>query len=342
MFLLISAFAWVLFMSPAGQGINKAKEREQEIERDIRPIPQVDPNLNVVVGQPGQGQGLPGRSPEEVPFDPAAPQNQPGQWGQPMAGQPDPRLAQQQAPWNAPGHESPFNPQNDQRILNKWDGTGRNVAYAPSGQYLDPAVVRPVLNNAAPSVRPAPGQPIPMPDKVLQEGHWIGLEAIPITPALAKANNIPVDISGILIDEVTLLSAEVGLLAGDVITGLNGQPVQDLRSFRHATKQVAMSKQATVDIYRKGAVTQVAINSTEELGIAQFESAPMILSGARAPHGYYGPCDRCHSIAKTATNTNNLKMDNGDNLTKTAPAIHRGAVAPHRDRGECLNCHTVI
>lgn len=353
MFLLIGAFAWLLFFSPAGQGINKAKEmeRERETEGAQHHAPPVDPNLNVVAGQPGQGGAGPEPTPEQTPFDPANPQNQPqGQWGQHLAGQADPGAqGQQQALWNTPpGDESPFNDRREARILRKWDRNTVAVANVPAGQFQDPSLIRPVLNNAQPAqapqnqVMPNQGRPIPVPDQVLQEGHWIGLEVIPITPTLAKANNIPPDVSGVLVDEVTLLSAEAGLLAGDVICSINGQPVYDLKSFRQATRQVAMSNQANVLVYRGGSGRQIAINSTEELGIAQVESAPMILSGARAPHGYYGPCDRCHSIAKTSTNTNNLKMDNGDNLTKVAPVIHRGVPAPHRDRGECIKCHTVI
>ena len=183
---------------------------------------------------------------------------------------------------------------------------------------------------------------VPVPDKVLQEGHWIGFEVIPLTPAIAKANKIPSDISGVLVDEVTLVSAEVGLLAGDVITAIQGKAVKDLKSFKEATRPVAQSKQATLTIYRGGKYTDIFINSTEELGIAQMEAAPMILATSRAPHGYYGPCDRCHLIAKSRLNVNELAKDMGDSLTKIAPNIRRGTPPPHRNRGTCSTCHVIL
>lgn len=178
-------------------------------------------------------------------------------------------------------------------------------------------------------------------DKILQEGHWIGLEAVPLTANIAMANGIPVDIKGVLIDEVTLLSAAVGFLAGDVITNINGKQVTGLKSFQDATKGVANSKTATVAVYRVGQRKKIKVVSKDVLGMAQMEAAPMILATDMAPHGYYGPCDKCHTIAKTTKNTAHLKKDAGDILVTTPPPITWGATAPHRDRGICTNCHKI-
>ena len=52
--------------------------------------------------------------------------------------------------------------------------------------------------------------------KVLVEGHWLGMELIPITPELAREYKLPHGVAGLLVDEVTLEAAESGLLAGDV------------------------------------------------------------------------------------------------------------------------------
>ncbi len=185
-------------------------------------------------------------------------------------------------------------------------------------------------------------QPVKTPEKVLHEGHWIGLEVVPLTSTIARANHIPSTISGVLIDEVTLLAAEVGLMAGDVITAINGYAVQDLNSFKLATKQVANSQQAIVSLYRNGSYTDMKVYSTEELGVAQMEAAPMIVATDRSPHGYYGPCDRCHTISKTSVNTGQLGKDAGDVLTKVAPPIEMGMKPPHGDRGRCTNCHKII
>ena len=188
----------------------------------------------------------------------------------------------------------------------------------------------------------APLQPVAPPDKALQEGHWIGLEVISLTPAIAKANSIPPDVAGVLIDEVTLLSAEAGLYAGDVITAVNGKKVTDLKSFHLATKDVAQSNRANVSVYSGGKNKDVMIFSTEILGIAQMEAAPMILATDKSPHGRYGPCDKCHAISKTPLNSGQLAKDQGDSLTKVAPNIRRGTPPPHRKRGTCTLCHVVL
>ncbi len=174
------------------------------------------------------------------------------------------------------------------------------------------------------------------------EAHWIGLEAGPLLPAVAKANNIPANVSGVFVDEVTLIAADAGLLAGDVITAVNGNQVTDLRSFKNATKQVALANQAQVTIFRRGATRNVAINGPDELGFAQIEGAPMILATDRAPHGNYGPCDSCHAIAPAGVNLNQMAKDLGDILAKTAPNIKKGTPAPHGNRGACSKCHVLL
>lgn len=185
-------------------------------------------------------------------------------------------------------------------------------------------------------------QPFGVPEKVLQEGHWVGLEVIPLTPAVAKANNIPPEVPGVLIDEVTLLAADAGLLAGDVITAVNGKAVRDLKSFRRATKKVALSNRAVVSVYRDGNYRDVTVSGPEELGVAQMEAAPMILASSRSPHGYYGPCDSCHAISTIPVNTDQLMKDQGDSLAKVAPNIRAGTPPPHRSRGACTKCHIVL
>jgi membrane-associated protease RseP (regulator of RpoE activity) len=200
----------------------------------------------------------------------------------------------------------------------------------------------------------APLQPIAPPDLTLTEGHWIGLEVIPLTAAIAEANSIPPDVTGALIDEVTLLSAEAGLFAGDVITAVNGKRVTNLKSFHLATQVVAQSNRADVSVYRGGQNKNIVVFSTVALGGAQMEGAPMILPTSKSPHGYYGPCDRCHAIAKigpgtgnvlqpkNALNPNELLKDQGDSLKKVAPNIRAGTPPPHRNRGTCTKCHVVI
>ncbi len=179
-------------------------------------------------------------------------------------------------------------------------------------------------------------------EKVLQEGHWIGLEVGPLTPALAAANGIPLNIRGVLVDEVTLLAASSGIIAGDVISAINEIETPDLYAFKAATRPIAMSKQATVTVYRVGSYKKIAVRGFEELGLAQMEAAPMINATDPSPHGYYGPCFRCHAISKTVKNTGQLAKDGGDVLAVKAPPIKWGAKPIHGNRGTCTNCHKLI
>ena len=237
-----------------------------------------------------------------------------------------------------------------------------NRLEAPQGiqNYVPPAQpnILKEPQNFSQQVQPNQNAPVQQPiaalDKALIEGHWIGGEVIPLTAMIAKANSIPPDVAGVLIDEVTLLSAEVGLYAGDVITAINGKKVTDLKSFQLATKDVAQSNRATVSVYSGGKYKDIVVFSTEVLGIAQMEGAPMIMAGDRSPHGYYGPCDKCHVISTNATRTKTtlnsknalnpgeLLKDAGDNLTKIAPNIRIGTLPPHRNRGRCTLCHVIL
>ncbi len=174
------------------------------------------------------------------------------------------------------------------------------------------------------------------------EAHWIGLEVGPLNAAVAKANNIPPDVAGVLVDEVTLVSADAGLLAGDVITAINGIHLSDLKTFKDATRKVALANQAEVTIYRRGGFKKINISTPDELGLAQVEGAPMILATERAPHGYYGPCDTCHSIAPGTANLNQMARDMGDVLATNAPNIKKGTPPPHRPRGVCSKCHVLL
>jgi len=185
-------------------------------------------------------------------------------------------------------------------------------------------------------------QRVKVTEKIWQEGHWIGLEVGPLTPALAQANGIPQGIKGVLVDEVTLLAAASGIIAGDVITAINDKATGDLYAFKEATRPIAMSNRAVVTVYRGGQYKRIDVISNEELGLAQMEAAPMINATDPSPHGYYGACEKCHAIAKTVKNTGQMAKDGGDVLTKKAPPIKWGVKAPHGNRGVCVNCHTVI
>ncbi|MBF0212562.1 MAG: PDZ domain-containing protein [Magnetococcales bacterium] len=189
------------------------------------------------------------------------------------------------------------------------------------GKGMDGAGLKPYLN----------------PKAKLSEGHWKGLEALPLSIELKKKLKLPIELEGLLIDEVTLNAAEAGLLAGDVLVAVNGKPVRSLEDLVMETRRVQMAKSASMLIYRKGKMQQFMLVAKNNLGFAQVETAPMILPGEIMPHPYRGPCTQCHAIGTTGH-----IVPDPDGIILPPPPIRANAVSPHKDRGPCQACHTFI
>jgi hypothetical protein len=312
--MMIASFVYVYFFYLADGPVRKkeAAEAEQEIARQAPPPnnPAVAPVAGIVMK-------------EENPFNMG---KDPGQMNVPNGGQ----FFDQQNRQNPliMQEENPFTQRTKKpRLSRQPDPNAQPAQFQNPYGFYNQSIV-PVAGGAL--------------GKTWIEAHWIGLEAGPLVPAVAKANSIPPDISGVFVDEVTLVAADAGLLAGDVITAVNGVHVGDLRSFKSATKLVAQTNQTQITVYRRGNVKNFVISAPEELGVAQIEGAPMILATDRAPHGNYGACDKCHTIAPGPTNLNQMAKDLGDILAKTAPNIKKGTPAPHGNRGACSKCHVLL
>ena len=173
------------------------------------------------------------------------------------------------------------------------------------------------------------------------EGHWLGLEVIPLTTELATEYQIPEGETGLLVDEVTLEAAESGILAGDMVQSIGGIPTPDLKAFFEATQRerVQEEKLAQVVVSRRGSkmtFTMTARN-TNMLGFAQMEAAQPIQPGALRPHRYMGRCTKCHIFMNTG---GQLATDAGD-ILPNPPPITKNAKPPHRYRGTCATCHTI-
>ncbi len=173
------------------------------------------------------------------------------------------------------------------------------------------------------------------------EGHWLGLEVIPLTAELATEYQIPNGETGVLVDEVTLEAAESGILAGDMVQSIGGLPTPDLETFFTVTQRerVWEAKRAQVGISRRGSRMTFTMTSRNSnmLGFAQMEAAQPIRPGALRPHRYMGPCTNCHIFMKTG---GQLATDAGD-ILPNPPPITKNAKAPHRLRGNCVTCHTI-
>ena len=186
----------------------------------------------------------------------------------------------------------------------------------------------------------------------LYEAHWQGMDTRLLTAELRRKLRFPEGLEGILVGEVSLAAGRSGLLGGDVIVAVEGQPVSTLEAFQEASRTVADRTQATISVLRKSGVKDpagnravmlrltLALAAERPLGFAQVEGAPMIKAGDPRPHPDRGPCTQCHSIGSGVE----LAPD-PDLITLPPPVLTRDAAArgarPHEDRGPCLACHVI-
>jgi hypothetical protein len=172
---------------------------------------------------------------------------------------------------------------------------------------------------------------------MLSEAHWQGMELLPLSTELKQKLKIPMNLSGVLVDEVTLNALLSGIRGGDVVLEVKERPVGSLEEFQMATMRIRNKKKAKVKVWRKGKIIKFKVRADNILGLAQVETAPMILAGAMRPHPYRGPCTNCHLIGDTET-----MMPDPDGIILPPPVISAGARMPHRDRGPCKACHVIV
>ncbi|MBF0453954.1 MAG: PDZ domain-containing protein [Magnetococcales bacterium] len=173
----------------------------------------------------------------------------------------------------------------------------------------------------------------------LSEGHWQGLEALPLSSELKKKLKLPRSLQGLLIDEVSLQAAQSGLMAGDVLVAVNSRPVLSIEDLVRESKRIQLRESATLTAYRRESwkTFTLRVPKGDNLGFAQVETAPMILPGDMRPHPYRGPCVQCHSIGSTGHIT-----PAPDAIILPPPPIRANARMPHQDRGPCQVCHKII
>ena len=175
--------------------------------------------------------------------------------------------------------------------------------------------------------------------KELVEGHWLGMEVIPLMPELAKEFNITPGTKGVLVDEISLESAESGVLAGDMVIAVDDFATPDLTAFTEATRKVKNEKKSRILVSRRGRILEFTMSCVRTLGFSQNEAAQPIKPGAISPHRSRGrACTECHIIMVTG---GQLPTDAGD-IVATVPPIIKGAVCPHENRGKCQMCHVVL
>ncbi len=216
------------------------------------------------------------------------------------------------------------------------------------------------LDGAVEAVAPKAANFVPA-SVQLYEAHWQGMDTRLLTAELRRKLRFPEGLEGVLVGEVSLAAGRSGLLGGDVIVAVEGQPVSTLETFQEATRAVADRTQATLGVLRKtgpksasggasggdanGVRTSMlrltlALSAERPLGFAQAEGAPMIKAGDPRPHPDRGVCTQCHSIGSGFE----LAPD-PDLITLPPPVLARDVAArgarPHEDRGPCVACHVI-
>lgn len=74
------------------------------------------------------------------------------------------------------------------------------------------------------------------------ELEWIGMTVKPLEADTAAALGIPSNVGGVIVDEVEGLAARAGIRPGDVVQGINGEPVGDMAGFSELAGNVDLSK----------------------------------------------------------------------------------------------------
>jgi membrane-associated protease RseP (regulator of RpoE activity) len=175
------------------------------------------------------------------------------------------------------------------------------------------------------------------PNIKLAEGHWQGLEALPLTEELKLKLQLPAGLQGLLVDEITLNAAASGLLGGDILIKVNGHKVSSIEELVKESKRVKNRNRVALTVVRNGRPATLTLKGSEKLGFAQVETAPMILPGAMLPHPYRGACTRCHPIG-----TGGHVTPDPDGIVLPPPTISADVKRPHQDRGPCNACHVIV
>jgi serine protease Do len=105
-------------------------------------------------------------------------------------------------------------------------------------------------------------------EQILKTGKvsrgYLGISIQNVTPDLAKVFKLP-NTNGVLIGDVSADSpgAKAGLQKGDVVVGLNGQPVADAEDLRLRVSQTAPGSAVKLDVLRDGQKKQLTATLVE-------------------------------------------------------------------------------
>jgi serine protease Do len=93
---------------------------------------------------------------------------------------------------------------------------------------------------------------------------WIGVQIQPVTTNIAESLGMKEDKGALVAEPLTDgPAAKAGILSGDVITALNGQPVNDIRDLAKQIGDLAPGGTAKLTIWRKGEEKTISLTLGE-------------------------------------------------------------------------------
>jgi serine protease Do len=119
-------------------------------------------------------------------------------------------------------------------------------------------------------------------ESILTDGKvrrgWLGVSIQNLTPELAQSFNYSGG-RGVLIGDVTPdgPAAKAGLQPGDIVTQLNGEPVDNINTLRLRVASIRPGTEATLRVYRNGAEQTITIT------VGELESAVTLAANGTPP-----------------------------------------------------------
>jgi serine protease Do len=106
-------------------------------------------------------------------------------------------------------------------------------------------------------------------DELIAHGEitpvWLGLSFQDLNPGLLEVMNLPSDTSGALVNQVRESSPgeRAGLRRGDLVTRVDGRPVQSARGFYEMLETSIAGQQLEIELWRSGKSRTVAVTLEE-------------------------------------------------------------------------------
>jgi len=117
-------------------------------------------------------------------------------------------------------------------------------------------------------------------------GAWLGIAGQTVTPETAQAMDLPEDQQGVLVEQVeagspadqaglrgsykpATINGQSLLVGGDVITALDGQPVNQMEDLQGRIRQAEPGQEVTLTVLRDGNQVEAPVTLGERPGTSQ-------------------------------------------------------------------------